>query len=156
MPKCSYVRRVLTSETYTPKQVAAAGISVNQDGTRRTGMDVLAFPNVDFGDIQRLVPDLDGVDQEIQAQTERDALYVNYIARQEKDVAALKRDEQQVIPADFAFDDLEGLSSELKGKLGRLRPANIGQAAKIDGMTPAALALILARLRRDQRVKRAL
>ncbi|MBB94716.1 MAG: tRNA uridine-5-carboxymethylaminomethyl(34) synthesis enzyme MnmG [Rhodobacteraceae bacterium] len=154
--KLDAVRRVLTSETYTPKQVAAAGISVNQDGTRRTGMDVLAFPNVDFGDIQRLVPDLDGVDQEIQAQTERDALYVNYIARQEKDVAALKRDEQQVIPADFAFDDLEGLSSELKGKLGRLRPANIGQAAKIDGMTPAALALILARLRRDQRVKRAL
>ncbi|MGR3806082.1 tRNA uridine-5-carboxymethylaminomethyl(34) synthesis enzyme MnmG [Marinibacterium profundimaris] len=153
--KLATVRDRLTEGTYTPKQVAAAGIAVNQDGTRRSGMDVLAFPNVGFAEIQKLVPGLDQVEPEIQAQTERDALYANYIARQEKDVAAMKRDEQHVIPADFDFDLLEGLSSELKGKLTRARPSNIGQAAKIDGMTPAALALILARLRRDLRVKRA-
>ena len=149
------VRSRLTDETYTPKQVLAAGISVNQDGTRRTGMDVLAFPDVGFGDIQRLVAGLDDVDADIMEQTERDALYVNYIARQEKDVAAMKRDEALLIPADFDFDELEGLSSELKGKLSRHRPGNVGQAAKVDGMTPAALALILARLRRDERLKRA-
>ncbi|QEW22871.1 Glucose-inhibited division protein A [Marinibacterium anthonyi] len=149
------VRDRLTKETYTPKQVAAAGISVNQDGTRRSGMEVLAFPNVGFTEIQALVSGLDRVDLEIQAQTERDALYANYIARQEKDVAAMKRDEQHIIPTDFDFDALDGLSNELKGKLLRARPGNIGQAGKVDGMTPAALALILARLRKDVRAKRA-
>ncbi|MEM8730262.1 MAG: tRNA uridine-5-carboxymethylaminomethyl(34) synthesis enzyme MnmG, partial [Pseudomonadota bacterium] len=149
------VRDRLTAETYTPKQVAAAGVAVNQDGSRRTGMEVLAFPNVQFADIQALVSGLDDVAPEIQAQTERDALYANYIARQEKDVAAMKRDEQHVIPPTFDFDGLDGLSVELKGKLSRARPANIGQAAKIDGMTPAAVALILARLRRDLRARRA-
>lgn len=155
LEKLETVRRRLTEDTYTPKQVASAGITVNQDGTRRSGMDVLAFPNVDFAQIQALVPGLDDVEPEIQTQTERDALYANYIARQEKDVAAMKRDEQHVIPADFDFTRLEGLSSELKGKLSRARPGNIGQAAKVDGMTPAALALILARIRRDNVVKRA-
>ena len=150
-----FVRSRLMSDTYTPKQVAAAGISVNQDGTRRTGMDVLAFPDVTFADIQRLISGLEEVGPEIRAQTERDALYANYIARQEKDVAAMKRDEQHVIPGDFDFARLEGLSAELKGKLTKVRPANIGQAAKVDGMTPAALALILARVRRDVRAKRA-
>lgn len=153
--KLEAVRGRLTEHTYTPKQVASAGIAVNQDGTRRSGMEVLAFPNVGFADIQVLVSGLDDVEPDIQIQTERDALYANYIARQEKDVAAMKRDEQHVIPADFDFSALEGLSSELKGKLTRARPGNIGQAAKVDGMTPAALALILARLRRAKVAKQA-
>ena len=148
------VRDVLTRDTYTPNQIIAAGISVTQDGSRRTGMDVLAFPNVGFDEISALVPGLDGVPEDIRTQTERDALYANYIERQSKDVAALKRDEGQVIPGNFDFSRLEGLSNELRLKLERARPGNLAQASKVDGMTPAALALILARLRREAKVQR--
>lgn len=153
--KLNHVRRVLKEKTYTPRQLLAAGIRVTQDGSRRTGLEVLAINEVSFADIQKLVPDLEGVGALIQEQTKRDALYANYIERQAKDVAALKRDEQYSIPVDFDFSALEGLSSELKLKLGQAQPENIAQAGKIDGMTPAALALILASLRKQVREKKA-
>ena len=80
-------------------------------------------------------------------QLERDALYANYITRQKREIEALKRDEGHHIPRDFSYD-FEGLSNELKGKLERARPETLAQAGRVDGMTPAALALILARLRK--------
>lgn len=147
----SSARQALEGQTFTPKQVAGAGIRVNQDGNRRTGLEVLAFPDVSFEDILPLLPDLAQVSEEIRRQVERDALYANYIARQEREVSALKRDEGYVIPKDFTYDGIEGLSWELQQKLGRVRPETLAQAARIDGMTPAALALLLARLRKPGR-----
>lgn len=145
----------LTGCDYTPKQVAAAGIRVNQDGTRRTGMDVLAFPDVGFEEIVALDPGLATVDEDTRRQLEREALYANYIARQQKDIDALRRDETRVIPDDFDYAGVDGLSNELKSKLTAARPGNLAQAARVDGMTPAALALLLSRLRRDPQVRRA-
>ncbi|UWQ49643.1 tRNA uridine-5-carboxymethylaminomethyl(34) synthesis enzyme MnmG [Leisingera caerulea] len=143
-------RSVLETQSFTPKQVAAAGIRVNQDGNRRTGLDILAFPDVVFEDVVPLMPELSGVDEGIRRQVERDALYANYIARQEREISAMKRDEGYVIPASFSYEGIEGLSKELQQKLTRARPETLAQAARIDGMTPAALALLLARLRRDR------
>lgn len=145
----------LSGRSYTPKQVAQAGIRVNQDGTRRNGMEVLAFPDVSFDDLVALDPGLAAVDAASRRQLEREALYANYIGRQQKDIEALKRDEDKQIPLDFDFDGIDGLSNELKLKLGRARPSNLAQAARIDGMTPAALALLLSRLRRAPQVRRA-
>ncbi|SDD64500.1 tRNA uridine-5-carboxymethylaminomethyl(34) synthesis enzyme MnmG [Ruegeria marina] len=153
--KLAAARRTLEDRTFTPKEILAAGVQLNQDGTRRTGLQVLAFPDVSFDTIVSLVPDLADTELEIRQQVERDALYTNYIARQERDVEAMKRDETYIIPRDFPFEQLDGLSNELKLKLGRARPENIAQAARIDGVTPAALALILARLRRDAKVRSA-
>ncbi|WP_027235922.1 tRNA uridine-5-carboxymethylaminomethyl(34) synthesis enzyme MnmG [Leisingera caerulea] len=143
-------RSVLETQSFTPKQVAAAGIRVNQDGNRRTGLDILAFPDVVFEDVVPLMPELSGVDEGIRRQVERDALYANYIARQEREISAMKRDEGYVIPESFSYEGIEGLSKELQQKLTRARPETLAQAARIDGMTPAALALLLARLRRDR------
>ncbi|UWQ58368.1 tRNA uridine-5-carboxymethylaminomethyl(34) synthesis enzyme MnmG [Leisingera caerulea] len=143
-------RSVLETQSFTPKQVAAAGIRVNQDGNRRTGLDILAFPDVVFEDVVPLMPELSGVDEGIRRQVERDALYANYIARQEREISAMKRDEGYVIPESFSYEGIEGLSQELQQKLTRARPETLAQAARIDGMTPAALALLLARLRRDR------
>ncbi|WP_264211785.1 tRNA uridine-5-carboxymethylaminomethyl(34) synthesis enzyme MnmG [Leisingera thetidis] len=142
-------RGVLEAESFTPKQVLEAGIRVNQDGNRRTGLDILAFPDVVFEDLLPLVPELSDVTGEIRRQVERDALYANYISRQEREVSALKKDEGYVIPREFRYDGIEGLSKELQQKLIRARPETLAKAARIDGMTPAALALLLARLRRD-------
>jgi tRNA uridine 5-carboxymethylaminomethyl modification enzyme len=144
-------KAILSGSTFTPKEAQAAGISVNNDGNRRTGFQLLAFPNVTISDLNSLLPDLDSVDSDIQDQLSRDALYANYIERQNKEVASLKKDEAQVIPVDFAYDGIEGLSNELKLKLNKARPSNLAQAARVDGMTPAALTLLLAKLRQASR-----
>ena len=145
----------LDQHSFTPKQLAGAGMKVNQDGSRRTAFQLLAFPDIDFAALIALDPNLADIDEETQAQLEKDALYANYIARQNRDVEAMKRDEAQVIPANFDYSDVGGLSNELKSKLSLTRPANLAQAGRIDGMTPAALTLILARLRHDRRGKSA-
>ncbi len=149
--KINDVVSVLKSRTLTPKEINAGGVSVNQDGNKRDGVQVLAFPDVAFGDMLNLFPELVGTEKVIAEQVERDALYSNYIARQQKDVDALKRDEAQRIPKDFDYDGIDSLSNELKLKLGRVQPMNLAQAGRVDGMTPAALTLLLAKLRQRKR-----
>jgi tRNA uridine 5-carboxymethylaminomethyl modification enzyme len=144
-------RGQLMALSVTPSQAAAAGIAINQDGARRSGMDLLAFPDVGFENLVALAPDLAGVSAEIGEQLSREALYAHYIERQRKDVEALRRDEAHPIPLDFDYA-VPGLSAELRQKLALARPATLGQAGRIEGMTPAALTLILAKLRQAQRL----
>jgi len=139
----------------TPTQLVEAGVQVKLDGARRDGYDLLAFPDIDFDRLISLEPSLAEIDKETRAQLEKDALYANYIARQEGDVAAMRRDEQQKIPDELDFMALSGLSNELKSKLTLVRPETLGQAGRIEGMTPAALTLILARIRQFQSRKTA-
>jgi tRNA uridine 5-carboxymethylaminomethyl modification enzyme len=148
-------REQLHRQSWTPSQLNSAGIVVTQDGSRRDGMQVLAFPGIGFDRLLPLDPALAAIQPEIRAQLEKDALYANYIERQKRDVAALKRDEEHEIPADFEYIRIDGLSNELKAKLSRARPGNIAQAGRVDGMTPAALALLLAKLRQARREKTA-
>ncbi len=155
MDQLSDAKSLLSEKTYTPKEVLAAGINVNQDGNRRDGMAILAFPDVAFEDLLPLLPELDMVTPDIRLQVARDALYANYIARQQRDVEAMKRDESYQIPRDFDYFALDGLSSEMKQKLSQTKPGNIAQASRVEGVTPAALTLLLAKLRRDQKVKQA-
>ena len=136
-------RRALTKTRFTPKEVAEAGVKINQDGTRRTAFDVLAFPDVQISDLEALVPEIGQMEREILAQMERDAMYANYIARQERDLEALRRDEDHLISPDFDYHTVSGLSNELREKLSVMRPGNLAQAAKVDGMTPTALALLV-------------
>ncbi|MBV1926406.1 MAG: tRNA uridine-5-carboxymethylaminomethyl(34) synthesis enzyme MnmG, partial [Rhodobacteraceae bacterium] len=151
MERLDVARDRLLQVTYTPKQIEKVGIRINQDGKRRNGIDILAFPNVDFDNIVDLDPSMAETDTEIRRQVERDAMYANYISRQNKDIDALRRDEQHKIPPDFNFTLVESLSNELKSKLINARPESLAQAARIDGMTPAALALLLALLRRGEK-----
>lgn len=148
-------KSLLTATTYTPKQLKAAGLQVNEDGAKRTAFDVLAFPKVEFADILALDSAYEAVDEVTRAAISRDALYANYIERQKRDVEALRRDESLQIPSDFDYGVIEGLSSELKLKLSNARPENLSQAGRVDGMTPAALTLLLARLRQVDRAKSA-
>ena len=148
-------RDLLMSESLTPTEALKAGFKVNQDGQRRTAFALLSFPDVSFDQLAQAVPALTEIDPAIAVQLGRDALYANYVVRQEADAAAIKRDESWAIPEDFDFGALQGLSNELKGKLGRARPQTLGQAGRVDGVTPAALTLILARLRQHSRAKTA-
>jgi tRNA uridine 5-carboxymethylaminomethyl modification enzyme len=141
------VTTVLMDRQITPKEAVSSGIALNQDGKKRNGIQILSLPDVQFRDIVRLFPDLRCVTTEISTQIERDALYSNYIDRQQKDVDALKRDEALVLQESFPYDEIQGLSNELKSKLLNSKPVSVAHAARIDGMTPAALTLVVAKLR---------
>ncbi|MEM9582305.1 MAG: tRNA uridine-5-carboxymethylaminomethyl(34) synthesis enzyme MnmG [Pseudomonadota bacterium] len=151
MDRISKLRRSLEDRTISPQQAGEVGIKIKNDGRKRSGFDLLAFPDVDFGTLRTIWDDLGDVDEETSQQIERDALYKNYIARQERDAELLKRDENCAIPRDFTFDAIDGLSNEIRLKLTDRRPETLADAAKIDGMTPAALTLLLANLRKAEK-----
>ncbi|NVO22383.1 tRNA uridine-5-carboxymethylaminomethyl(34) synthesis enzyme MnmG [Donghicola mangrovi] len=151
MEKLEAGRERLEAMTFTPRELNESGIKVNQDGARRSAYDLLAFPDFAFENLLALDEGLNDIEPEIRRQLECDGLYAKYIARQEKDAEALRRDEGQAIPEDFDFSILEGLSNELKTKLISARPATLGQAGRVEGMTPAALTLILAKIRQKKR-----
>ena len=143
----------LHADSFTPSQLQAGGIAVTQDGSRRSLYQVLSFPKVTFEDLITISPDLRDIEPDIAAQLSCDALYSNYIARQKKDVDAVQRDEALKIPEGFSYVDIDGLSSELRGKLADRRPENLRQAQQVEGMTPAATMLLLAKLRQFNRLK---
>ncbi|OWU82783.1 tRNA uridine-5-carboxymethylaminomethyl(34) synthesis enzyme MnmG [Phaeobacter sp. 22II1-1F12B] len=134
---------MLMGSTFTPKEIESCGISIKQDGKKRSGLDILAFPDVEFSDLHCLIPDSEELDDEVKLQLSRDALYANYITRQQRDIDAMQKEERVEFPKGFGFSEIPGLSNELRTKLERYRPENMAQAAKIDGMTPSALTLLL-------------
>ncbi len=155
MAKIDAAMAELTKTPYASKAIEAAGIKGRQDGTKRTGFQLLAFPDVTFEQIVLINPALETVEPEIRRQVERDALYANYIARQQRDIDLLQKDEAHVIPANFDYEAIDGLSNELTSKLSLTRPTNLAQAARIDGMTPSALTLLLSHLKRGSQKKSA-
>jgi tRNA uridine 5-carboxymethylaminomethyl modification enzyme len=148
-------RDTLESRSYSPNEAAAQGVRIGQDGQRRNGFALLAFPDVTFAELERLDPSLAGIAPEIKEQIGRDALYATFVDRQRAEVETLRRDEAHEIPQDFVYGALNGLSHELTDKLQCGRPATLAQAGRIDGMTPAALTLILAALKRRERARAA-
>ena len=141
---------ILSEKEFTPNQLIAKGISVSQDGNKRNLKQVLAFPNITFDNIKVFDNRLSDIESEIQQQAHRDALYSNYIDRQKKDIESVKRDEAIKIPSSFDYQSMSGLSNELKNKLLNQKPKNIAQASRIEGMTPAALFLILSKVKQGQ------
>ncbi len=148
LDRLSAGREVLESFVLTPSEAAQRGLRVGQDGRKRTGMELLAFPDIKMKDLEGLSTTISDLDTETRKQLSREALYANYIERQMQDVSVLKKDEALRIPVGFQYLGISGLSNELAQKLTQIRPETLAQAGRIDGMTPAALSLILAKLRR--------
>lgn len=140
-------REALSRERFSPNALESVGIPANKDGVRRVALDILAFPNVSLHKITALVPEVAAMDPEILAQLHRESVYVAYEVRQRHQIAALQKDEHRQIPPDLDFLSIPGLSYELQHKLDRSRPETLAQAARIEGMTPAALALVHLRLK---------
>ena len=137
--------RALASRlTLTSSEAVRRGIAVRQDGVRRNASQLLALPEVDVARLSALWPELGALRPDIAEQLEIDAHYAGYLDRQEADIIAFRRDESLTIPVDFEYRSVAGLSTECQLKLSTIRPVTLGQAARIDGMTPAALTLVLA------------
>jgi tRNA uridine 5-carboxymethylaminomethyl modification enzyme len=142
---------VMQSLDLTPTEARNNGLNVNQDGQRRTALSLLSFPDITMDHLSAIWPEVDAIDQETKDQLSREAIYASYIERQKSDVAALKRDEAHKIPVEFSYDGIDGLSNELRGKLTMIKPQTLGQAGRIEGMTPAALTLLLTKIRQHER-----
>jgi tRNA uridine 5-carboxymethylaminomethyl modification enzyme len=141
----------LETTKVSSRVLAEAGVKVNVDGPKRTLFDALSISGTAFSQISSLLPDVDqAFDTEIIRQVEIDALYHHYVARQRKDVELLRKDEALRLPADIDYAGLSGLSGELAMKLEKARPETIGQAGRIEGMTPAALTLLVAVIRKTE------
>ncbi|MBB4954771.1 tRNA uridine 5-carboxymethylaminomethyl modification enzyme [Agrobacterium vitis] len=139
----------LQQKIVTPNEAQACGVAVNQDGRRRSALELLAYPDMSLTHIAKIWPDLLTLEPKIAEAVEIHATYAVYMERQNADIAATKRDEDRRIPSDFDFSSLSGLSNELKQKLEKARPVNLAQAAKLDGMTPAAISLLIAFLNKE-------
>ena len=143
----------LESVVLTPHEIEAAGIKISKDGVKRTAYQLLAFPDIHSGIVEFLCPAFAAFPANTKDQIAKDALYSQYLQRQSADVAALQREESQAIPENFNYAGIPGLSAELLEKLKRNQPPSLSHAGRIEGMTPAALTLILAFLRRADRIR---
>lgn len=136
--------------TLTPNEAAARGLHIRADGVRRNLSELLAYPSIDFEDLGRIWPQIMQWPQPIRAQIETDARYAGYLQRQQADIEAFRRDEALALPVDMDYLALEGMATEVRQKLAAARPVTLGQAARLDGMTPAALTLLLHHARKAQ------
>ncbi|MCD6072638.1 MAG: tRNA uridine(34) 5-carboxymethylaminomethyl synthesis enzyme MnmG, partial [Microvirga sp.] len=141
-------RQQLHTLALTPKEAARHGLELNQDGIRRSAYQLLSYPNIGWSDLGRIWPDLIAVSAPVRDRLETDATYAVYLDRQQADIAAYRRDESVVLEESIDFKGLPGLSNEIKAKLDLVRPRTIGQAARIEGITPAALTLLAAHARK--------
>jgi tRNA uridine 5-carboxymethylaminomethyl modification enzyme len=144
-------RRMACALTITPKAAERHGLALKRDGHRRTAFELLAYPTIGLADIAAVWPQFAGLQPKIAEQLEIDAKYAVYLDRQAADVAAYRRDENLELPVALDYDGLPGLSMEARQKLTAIRPRTLGQASRIDGMTPAALTLLAAHIRRKGR-----
>ncbi|MCA3389700.1 MAG: tRNA uridine-5-carboxymethylaminomethyl(34) synthesis enzyme MnmG, partial [Roseomonas sp.] len=133
----------------TPAALSSLGIAANQDGRRRSVLEVLALPGVEMGKVEAAFPWLREVPPAIRIQLEAEALYAPYLRRQEAERRLLEREEKATIAASLDFDAVDGLSAEMRQRLKAARPATLGAAGRVQGVTPAALAALAVHLRRD-------
>jgi tRNA uridine 5-carboxymethylaminomethyl modification enzyme len=142
-----------TELTLTPNEAAKAGLTVNQDGRRRNVFELLSHPSVGWAEITRIWPELDALPKAVAEQIQIDSVYHGYLDRQEADILAFRRDEGVRIPGDFDYGEVGGLSNEVREKLKSAAPATLGQAGRVEGVTPGALTALLAHLKRASRQK---
>ena len=146
-------RELARSLSITPNEALNFDLRINQDGRRRNLFDLLALPQFNLSVATKIWPELSTLPKRIAEQLEFDALYAGYLERQQADIIAFKKDEARRLPSDLDYDEIPGLSNEVRTKLKAARPETLGQASRLEGVTPAALAIILAQLKRGQKTK---
>ena len=136
------------SVALTPNEAEKNGLRLNKDGVRRSAFEILSNPDLTFAELAAIWPEAASFPKPIATQVETDARYAVYLERQSADIEAFRRDEGLVIPLDLDFAGISGLSNEMQAKLSQVRPTTLGQASRIDGVTPAAITLLLATIRK--------
>ena len=151
--KLDQARNELKELSVTPNEAEKAGLHLNRDGQRRSAYELLSHPGQSIELLSKLWPQLRSIEHGVAEAVEIEAAYAVYMDRQSADIVQTRKEEERVIPSEFDFTVLSGLSNELKQKLSLARPKNIAQASRIDGMTPAAISLLLAHLKKLRSVE---
>jgi tRNA uridine 5-carboxymethylaminomethyl modification enzyme len=146
--RLGHARRIMTEVRLTPNEARRIGISVNADGQRRSLSQLLAYPGVSLDDLAAAAPEILSFATDVREQVEIDATYAGYLGRQQADAEALRRDEALRLPADLDYGAIGGLSNEVREKLSLVRPLTLGQASRIEGVTPGALTALLSHVKR--------
>jgi tRNA uridine 5-carboxymethylaminomethyl modification enzyme len=154
MAALAEARAAAQAEIVTPSEAAHHGISLRKDGQRRSAFELLSYPDIGIADVARIWPRFGALSPKIAEQLEIDAKYAVYLSRQAADVESYRRDESVVLPEDIDYATLPGLSNEVRNKLEMHKPRTIGHAGRLDGITPAALTLLVAHLRRGRKTNR--
>lgn len=149
MEQIEKAKTSLSNMMISSRDIAGLGVKLNADGPRKSALDALALADFNFEHLVQLQLDVDDIPVQIQDQVKKDALYAHYIARQERDIAAMERDENHIIPDDTDYTQIRGLSNEIVAKLSATRPSTIAHAGRIEGMTPAALMLIIGAIKKQ-------
>jgi tRNA uridine 5-carboxymethylaminomethyl modification enzyme len=144
-------RTLLDGLTVTPSEARKRGLEINQDGVRRSAFELLSHSDLSLMRLSEIWPELKGISAQVAERLETEARYSVYLERQEADVALLRREEARSIPVDLDYMAMAGLSNELKQKLTSRRPDSLAAAQRVDGMTPAALAIVLTHAQAHER-----
>jgi tRNA uridine 5-carboxymethylaminomethyl modification enzyme len=152
MAALNAAKALANSLSITPNEATRHGLALNHDGVRRSAFELLAYPEIGWAEVRAIWPELAAVDASIAVHVEIDAKYDVYLKRQSADVDAFRRDEGLIL-TDVDYADVPGLSNEARSKLEAARPRTVGQAGRLDGLTPAALGILAAYLRREARRK---
>ena len=155
MAALAEIRAFATSVSLTPNEGGRHGLALNRDGQRRTAFELLSFPTIGIADMARIWPRFGLFHVKHLEQIEIDAKYEVYLSRQAADIAAFRRDESLELPDDIDYAVVKGLSNEARAKLAAIRPRTVGQAGRLDGLTPAALTLLVGHIRRGRKAKAA-
>lgn len=139
----SKAREIVNTLQATPNELEAAGIAVNKDGVRRTAAALLSYPNISWEDLEKLWPELADITPDIREQIEIDSMYAGYMDRHDADIEAYRKDENLTLPKDLDFAAVGSLSNEIRQKLEHVKPTTLGEAARIPGVTPAAVIALL-------------
>jgi tRNA uridine 5-carboxymethylaminomethyl modification enzyme len=150
--KLQEARRRLEALTITPTEAGRHGLDLNKDGIRRSAFALLSRWDIGWGDVSRVWPELGSVEPTTAAQIEVDAKYAVYLERQMSDVVSFRRDEALLLPDELDYAALPGLSNEVKARLAQARPRSLGQAARLEGITPAALTILASQVRKGRRL----
>ena len=153
--RLAMARDLLQSLSLTSSEAAKAGLKVNQDGQRRSAFTLLAYPEIAPERLRQICPELEDISDSLMERLQAEALYCGYAPRQAADIEAFRKEQNLILPEDLHYEELASLSAELRQKLSQVRPQSLGQAVRIEGMTPAAISALLRHVRKPSSLRKA-
>ena len=148
--KLFQLTKSLNSSLLSPNEAKKYSIKIAMDGVKRSALEIIGQRNVNMAKIRQIFPKIPSYEEHLDKQVEIDAHYLGYLGRQSHDIESFKKDESIIIPKNINYDSLSGLSNEIKSKLKKIKPNTLGQALRIDGVTPAAAIIILSHIKKSK------
>jgi tRNA uridine 5-carboxymethylaminomethyl modification enzyme len=143
---------LVTNLTITPNRAKQYGLKINQDGKKRSVLDLISYPNINLTDLYPIWPELSRIDKSVSAQIESNAIYSKYLERQRLEIVSFKKDESLVIPVDIDFNDVKGLSNEARDRVSKMKPATVGQLSRMEGIDPSTVLKILSYIKAHRKI----